>query len=537
MDTVMSFAPSNRRAFSGLFLAMTLIAIGPMVAVAQFGNVRTVPNGYPPAKSPAGYRGANVAPPKRDSLFGDQGLSFKLPFTRSKSPAKPSIVPGQPMMGRSMPRAAMQAPRVAAGPPNSSSVPSRVPMTQRQAMPNNYQPRQVAQGTVQTGPAYMGAAPRRIPQQTNSPMPRPMPAAAQAAAVPLTQNTPVSPHAPVTPKSSPNSSDLPGTTPVLAQAHLWSTKAKTVNDFSRIIDACRQAGTEQSTPEINRYANQLAAWALNRRGQLNAEAGRDKEALKDFDAALEANSKCWRAVHNRGVLLAGNGEFEKAFDDFSCTIDLNPKFAKAYSNRAALFVVSGDVQSAIQDYTHAVELDPTLTVAHRGLGRACHLVGQLDAAVHHYDKAVRLAPNDAYAIASRADVLTDSGRYAEAAAEYERAIQVNPNLSHAYSGSAWLLATCPDDSIRDPRLALERAQAAVELTRGEDAASFDTLAAAQANNGEFAAATKSVQQAVYLATPGEKEAYRQRLSLYQQERPYRLEPTTDITRTSHESQE
>jgi tetratricopeptide (TPR) repeat protein len=337
--------------------------------------------------------------------------------------------------------------------------------------------------------------------------------------------------APAAPKASP---DTPAKQ-ILAQAHEWSLSAKTESELTRIIDACQQVTADQSTREISRYANDLASWALNRRGQLRAEAGREEQALSDFDAAIQADAGRWRAIHNRGVLLAGNGEFEKAFEDFTRTIDLNPQFAKAYSNRAALFVVAGNFQSATEDYTQAINMDPKLTVAHRGLGRTCHLDGQLDAALRHYNHAVRLAPNDAYAIASRADVLTDLGRYAEAAADYDRAIQVDPNSSQAHSGSAWLLATCPDDAIRNPSLALERAQSALSLSNGQDAASFDTLAAAQANNGDFAGAIESVEQAVQLADPSEKEIYQQRLSLYQQEQPFRLEPNSGVVQVSHES--
>jgi tetratricopeptide (TPR) repeat protein len=349
--------------------------------------------------------------------------------------------------------------------------------------------------------------------------------------------TPVSkaPAVQAAPKAPPAEAGSPAVQ-LLAQAHEWSSSAKSVSDFTRIIQSCQQAAAAQGAPEIGRYASELGSWALNRRGQLHAEAGHEEEALSDFDAAIEADGKRWRAVHNRGVVLAGNGEFEKAFEDFSRTIQLNPRFAKAYSNRAALFVVAGNVESAIQDYSQAVTLDPQLTVAHRGLGRAFHLEGQLDASIQHYDEAVRLSPQDAYAIASRADVLTDLGRYAEASAEYDRAIAVDANSSHAHSGSAWLLATCPDDAVRNPQLAVERAQVAVELTNGEDAASLDTLAAAQASQGDFTAATATIEQAVQLATATEKQSYLERQSLYQQETPFRLEPVNDVMQINHESE-
>jgi tetratricopeptide (TPR) repeat protein len=322
---------------------------------------------------------------------------------------------------------------------------------------------------------------------------------------------------------------------LIAQAHASTSSAQSEADFTGIIETCRRARAMQPSPVTAQYASELASWAFKRRGQLKAEAGRDEQAICDFDAAIRADETRWRAVHNRGVLLAQAGEFEKAFDDFNRTIAINPEFAKAYSNRAALFVVAGNFTPALQDYARAIRLDPTLAVAHRGRGRACHLVGQLDEAIDHYDEAVRLAPDDAYAVASRADVLTDLARYAEAAAEYERAIALDPNSSEACSGSAWLLATCPDSSVRNPKLALERAAAAVALGDNRRAASFDTLAAAQANAGDFTAALDTIRQAVQLAEADERAVYKERMLLYQHAKPYRIAAAGQVMQASYES--
>jgi tetratricopeptide (TPR) repeat protein len=321
---------------------------------------------------------------------------------------------------------------------------------------------------------------------------------------------------------------------LIAQAHEWSASATTESDYTRIIEACRQARAGQPGAATARYASELASWALNRRGELKAEAGRD--ALGDFDDAIRADSQRWRAIHNRGVLLAQTGEFERAFDDFARTIQLNPNFAKAYSNRAALLMVAGELEPALDDYRRAVDLDPTLAVAQRGCGRAYHLLRRLDQAIRHYDEAVRLAPDDAYAAASRADLLTDHGRYAEAMDEYERTLELDPKSAHACSSSAWLLATCPDASVRNPQLAIERAKLAIELTGQTDAVSFDTLAAAQASAGDFSTATQTVRQAVELAGPAEREVYEQRLLMYQRAKPYRIAPVGEVVQASYESQ-
>lgn len=315
---------------------------------------------------------------------------------------------------------------------------------------------------------------------------------------------------------------------LVTQAHEWSTSAKTEQDYTRIIETCRRAQASQASPDATKYANSLTAWAFNRRGQLKAEAGQDKPAILDFDDAIRTDPTCWRAAHNRGVLLAQAGQFEKAFDDFSRTMQLNPNFAKAFSNRAALFMLANNLNAALQDYDRAIELDADLAVAHRGCGRVCQLLGRVDDAVAHYDAAVQLAPTDAYAAACRADLLTDIGRYSDALAEYDRALTIDPKSSQAHCGLAWLLATCPDSSLRNPELALERAKSALELGGQREAVSFDSLAAAQASAGDFGAAMQSIHRAIELAPPDERDTYRERLIMYQQAKPYRIAPVERV---------
>jgi tetratricopeptide (TPR) repeat protein len=352
------------------------------------------------------------------------------------------------------------------------------------------------------------------------PIPSPMTALQQTAAKAPAEAVPVA-----TPGS-------PAET-LLAEAHKLSGSAQSAEDYSRIIESCRRALVSQPSAAVREYANDLAGWALNRRGQLKAEAGQIQEAILDFEDALRADADCWRAVHNRGVLLAQAGQFEKAFDDFNRTIQIKQDFAKAYSNRGALFVVANDLNAALADYGRAIQLDTNLAVAHRGRGRVCHLLGKLDEAIAHYDAAVQLSPDDSYAVACRADLLTDLGRYVDANAEYNHAIELDPKSVHAFSGSAWLLSTCPDKAIRNPALAIERANKSIELSGKWDAMSFDTLAAAQANAGDFATAVKTMRRAIEMAEADERDVYQDRLAMYSHAKPYRIAPVRPVTQASY----
>jgi tetratricopeptide (TPR) repeat protein len=321
---------------------------------------------------------------------------------------------------------------------------------------------------------------------------------------------------------------------LLVEAHDWANTAATQEDFSRVITACRRSLTVEPDGPVGQYAKQLASWALNRRGQMLAGAGHATEAMHDFEEAIRFNPQCWRAIHNHGVLLAQAGQFEPAFDDFSRTIQLEPDYAKAYSNRAALMVVAGKLQQAADDYQQAIDLDPGLAVAQRGLGRCCHALGRLEEALQHFDAAVQLDPNNAYTVACRADLLTDLGHYAEAAADYDRAIQLDPQSTEAYRGSAWLLATCPNDSVRNPELAVQRAKTALRLDRRQDAVGYDTMAAALASAGEFRGAVQTVRRAIELAPDKERVVYQDRLQLYQHSQPFRIAPLRPVSQASYE---
>jgi tetratricopeptide (TPR) repeat protein len=329
----------------------------------------------------------------------------------------------------------------------------------------------------------------------------------------------------------------PDTSPaaqMLVQAHAIADRATSEEDFSQVCSACQRVMASQPTPTENGFAKQLSAWALNRRGQIKASAGRSDDALADFSSAIELDPHLWRAIHNRGVLMAQSGQFDQAFDDFNRTTELNPQFAKAYSNRASLYVVAGQPEPALHDYMRACELDPTLEVAQRGCGRTCHMLGRLDEANQHLNKALELAPNDAAALTSRGDLLTDVGDYANAAADYERALQLDGKSTDACRGSAWLLATCPDSSIRNPQVALRRAELAAKLERKPDPTTFDTLAAAEASAGDFAAATQTIRHAIELAPPSERSVYQDRLAMYRQSTPFQIAPIPGVRQAEYQ---
>lgn len=126
-----------------------------------------------------------------------------------------------------------------------------------------------------------------------------------------------------------------------------------------------------------------------------------------------------------------------------------------------------------------------------------------------------------YNLANR---LLEAGDGAGARAHYEHALLRRPFWPEARQNLAWLLATASDPELRDPERALELAERAAKAHAFRDANSLDTLAAAQAAGGDFAAAQRTAARALELARLGERAelaaAIEERLRAYRAGRPH-----------------
>jgi tetratricopeptide (TPR) repeat protein len=308
------------------------------------------------------------------------------------------------------------------------------------------------------------------------------------------------------------------------EAFAKSKAAASDNDFTEVIDLCRRGMKTGLNKSYDDYSRRLLGWAYNRRGEVRAEAGRNPEALADFEAAVEAGGT-WRAIHNRGVSYASLGRFKEAVADFNRTIKLNEKYPNAYFNRGEVSYKQGDFQGALEDYTAALRLGPPDAVVFNSRGHAFYRLQRFGDALRDYGEAIKLDPSNAAVLINRGDTYADLGRFAEAAKDFRAAVQVAPKLGRAYQSAAWFMATCPDEHYRNEKLSIDAARKAIEID-GENYRNLETLAAAQANAGLFAEAKETQEKAIAQATKQELVAAEKRMAVYQRDVAYRERPLT-----------
>jgi tetratricopeptide (TPR) repeat protein len=157
---------------------------------------------------------------------------------------------------------------------------------------------------------------------------------------------------------------------------------------------------------------------------------------------------------------------------------------------------------------------------------------QYGQAIADLDEALRLDPARSDAFSNRGFARQKTGDYAAARSDFERAIELDDKNFDAHNNLAWLLATCPDDNLRDGPRALTHAKRACELTGYGTWYCAGTLAAAYAEVGDFEEARTWARETVQQAPDDEREACKQRLKLYREGKPYRDVQNADVRPTA-----
>ena len=130
-------------------------------------------------------------------------------------------------------------------------------------------------------------------------------------------------------------------------------------------------------------------------------------------------------------------------------------------------------------------------------------------------------PAEWHALRGRGDTYLNVGQQAEAIADYEKALKLQPKDQGILNNLAWVLATSPDAKLRNGRRAIELATLACEATKYKLAYILSTLAAAYAETGDFATATKWSAKAVEIGDKEHNDSLKKELESYKAKKPWR----------------
>ena len=224
-----------------------------------------------------------------------------------------------------------------------------------------------------------------------------------------------------------------------------------------------------------------------------------------------------------GNIFRKKGAYDKAIKNLSRAIELQPtESIHAYGYLADVFVKKGNPEKAINTLYEAIDHSPKelTAMAHVNLGLLLGRQKRTEEAIRILRTAIETFPpeeikkeNDVFELLLQLDQI-------ELALElYRQILTVKPDSIAILNNLAWIQATRDDETIRNPKEAVEYAERACTLTGYKSPGTLDTLAAAYASAGDFERAVMTAQKAATLATqegnPALTEIIESHLRLYQ----------------------
>ena len=290
-----------------------------------------------------------------------------------------------------------------------------------------------------------------------------------------------------------------------------------------------------------------------------AALDRKDEAIKLYDEADASEEKTLISQIERGEFLTSIGAYDEAIGLYTKLIDETPLAAIFYL-RASAFLQKKEFKDALKDVNRAIGMNPGLSEALRlkaliyiqqerygdtvpllekirrqnpddeGVtSQLAYVMAQNDdftGGMAKIDLLLETHPDSLPLLRGKADIYLLFGRWQDAAAVYEKIVADHPQDSGSLNNYAWLLATCPEDGVRDGAKALDLTTRAAETTRFRETYILSTLAAAYAETGDFENARKYAQMGTDLAEKEKDERvdeFRKELESYQNEKPWREE--------------
>jgi tetratricopeptide (TPR) repeat protein len=222
------------------------------------------------------------------------------------------------------------------------------------------------------------------------------------------------------------------------------------------------------------------------------------EAARLFREGLAVAPRDATLHQNLGTALYLAGDPHAAEAEFEEAVRLLPGYARALFSLGVLMQEGGRDRVAIDRFAAAVAADPTMIAARASLADALRRSGELEASIIEYTEVVKADPSASQARFGRAMALVRLRRFGEARAVLEEAARTHPEQPGLAHALARLLASAPDDTVRDGSRALTMIQA-LERANAPTAALVETAAMALAENGRFGEAVARQRQAIAMA--------------------------------------
>ncbi len=176
----------------------------------------------------------------------------------------------------------------------------------------------------------------------------------------------------------------------------------------------------------------------------------------DFNKIIDKFSNV--ADYNvRGTSKAQFGDFKNAIIDFNKALQVNRNDDQAYANRGKAKDELGDLKGALADLSKAIELKPDEHDYYIHRGNTKVKMQNFSGAIGDCSKAISLEPEDAALYAHRAGIYQLAGNYKDAITDLTKAIQLKPKyaLYYVHRANVYIQLNEKENAFNDVNKALK----------------------------------------------------------------------------------
>jgi tetratricopeptide (TPR) repeat protein len=305
--------------------------------------------------------------------------------------------------------------------------------------------------------------------------------------------------------------------PSSASQHVYTASRLLVNHNT-------QAAAVQIQQALRLDASDVTAWRLQ--SMIANELNEPYDALHDIEHAVQVGPNDSASHVQLAFLLRSENQMERASDEARRAVELGPENPFAYPVLTNCLLGLGRTNEAFAVAREGLAVLPFSAELHYQLGLVAAEKGDFVAAINQFSYALLLEEKRTEGASKMLSAAIQSLSHSQDRAErlYE-AITSIPDCPDALSQLGWLLATSPDDSLRNGPEAVRLTQRACTLTSSKNALMLANLAAAYAETGKFSEAVTAVQQAATEARAQNDtlalSVARKLLGAFRENRPFR----------------
>ena len=246
-----------------------------------------------------------------------------------------------------------------------------------------------------------------------------------------------------------------------------------------------------------------------------------KQALADVNESIHLQPGSVTSLLLRARLMQSQEKLDDALKDVETALKIRPGMTSALFLKSTIHEGQRDFVQAADSMQEIVKRDPENEQAQLMLGMYYSMASKVKEALGQFDRILEKNDNNTAAFYWRADTRLNVGDHKGARQDYENVLQRSPQHEATLNNLAWLLATSPENELRDGKRAVKLAVQAGELSKYKKPHILSTMAAAYAESGDYSKAVEWSTKAVKMGREDLQGQLEAELKSYQEKKPWR----------------